>query len=144
MGCCQQKILQSCFLIWIFFMLGCVNMSKNDKSIAEFYGFPLYPELTHLCGKRVYVSGSIPQHLTWDAFASAAPPAAIVEHYRLKLGDGSFSKENGGGTWRMPAGAEPPARVLDIYPVGQPGPHEECEKKPPPGSRSIVLFSRMP
>jgi len=119
-------------------------MSKDPDSIAEFYGFPLYPDAEHLCQKRVYVSGRIPEHLTWDAFASESPPSTIVEHYLLKLGDGGFSRKNEGGTWRLPPGAERPAKVLDIYPVGQPGPHEGCEKKPPPGSRSIVIFSRMP
>ena len=144
MGCYQQKIPRACFLIATFFILGCLTMSKNHESIAEFYAFPLYPGLTHLCRKRVYVSGTVPGHLTWDAFASEPSPSTIMEHYLLNLGDGGFNRENEEGTWRLPAGAERPSRVLDIYPVGQPGPHEECEKKPPPGSRSIVLFSRMP
>ena len=143
MGNWQQKVLRPCFLVATSFILGCLPMSKNHESIAGFYGFPLYPELTYLCGKRVYMTGSVPGHLTWDAFASESSPSTVVEHYLSKLGDGGFTKENEEGTWRLPAGADPPARVLNIYPVGQAGPHQACEKKPPPGSRSIVLFSRM-
>lgn len=119
-------------------------MSKDQAPIAELYGFPLYPGLMHLCGKRVYVSGGISGHLTWDALTSESSPSTIVEHYLLKLGEGGFRRKNEGGTWRLPAETETPARVLDIYPVEQPGPHEECEKKPTPVSRSIVIFSRMP
>jgi len=119
-------------------------MSKDHESIAEFYGFPLYPGLTHLCGKRVYVSGSVSGHLTWDAFASESSPSTIIEHFLLNLGEGGFSRESEKGTWRLPAGAEHPSRVLDIYPVGNPGPHAECNRTLPPGSRGIVIYSRMP
>jgi len=144
MGSWQQKVLRACFLVVTSFILGCLPVSNNHESIAEFYGFPVYPELTHLCGKRVYMTGGAPGHITWDAFASESSPSTVVEHYLSKLGDGGSTEENEEGTWRLPTGVERPSRELDIYPVGQPGPHEECEKKPPLGSRSIVLFSRMP
>lgn len=144
MRLCQKKILRLYFLVATFFIVGCPTMSKDLDTIAEFYGFPLYPDAKHLCQKRVYVSGSAPGHLTWDAFVSDSSPSTIIEHFLLKLGEGGFSRESEKGTWRLPAGAECPSRVLDIFPVGKPGPHMECNRTLPAGSRSILIYSRMP
>lgn len=100
MRLCQKKILRLYFLVATFFIVGCPTMSKDLDTIAEFYGFPLYPDAKHLCQKRVYVSGSAPGHLTWDAFVSDSSPSTIIEHFLLKLeeGDspGKAKKELGG------------------------------------------------
>lgn len=111
----------------------------ND-SIFKSYGFPSYPHLTHLCQKRVYGSG---REITWDAFASSAAPSEIVDYYLRKLGKAGFTKEGEGGTWRLPADAPRPKRVLNIMAVGTDNPSRECEKRPASDSRAIILLSRM-
>ena len=71
-----------------------------NGSIFKSYGFPSHRDLTHLCQKRVYASGS---EITWDAFVSKAQPSEVVEYYLRKLGKAGFTREAKGGTWRLPA-----------------------------------------
>ena len=113
---------------------------EANDSIFKAYGFPSYPGLTHLCQQRVYGSGS---EITWDAFASAAAPDEIVEYYLRKLGKAGFTKDDKGGTWRLPAGAAQPKRVLNIMAVETDNPARQCKEHPPADSRSIILLSRM-
>jgi len=111
-----------------------------NGSIFKSYGFPSHPDLTHLCQKRVYGSGS---EITWDAFVSKAEPPEVVEYYLRKLSKAGFTREDKGGTWRLPAGNARPQRVLNIIPVGTDNPARECEEHPPSDSRTIILLSRM-
>ena len=114
--------------------------SDSNDSIFKSYEFPSHPNLTHLCQQRVYGSG---REITWDAFASAAKPAELVKYYRQKIGNAGFTRGREGGTWRLPAGAPHPDRVLDIMSVGTPNPARDCQKSPPSDSRSIIMLSRM-
>jgi hypothetical protein len=109
-------------------------------SIFDDYGFPPYPRVEALCGRRVYKQGGT--HLTWDAFTSSDEPQALVAHYKRRLGEPGFSAEGDGGTWRLPAGARTPQRTLSISRTGQSGPHEGCEKKPGTDAKSVLLLSR--
>jgi hypothetical protein len=77
--------------------------SDSAASIFKSYEFPSHSNLTHLCQKRVSGSG---REITWDAFASAAPPSELLDYYHQKMGDDGFTKEREGGTWRPP----PPRR----------------------------------
>ena len=114
--------------------------SDSTDSIFKSYEFPSHPNLTHLCQKRVSGSG---REITWDAFASAAAPPELLDYYHQKMGDDGFTKEGEGGTWRLPASAPRPSRVLDIMAVGTASPSRDCEKAPPSGSRAIIMISRM-
>lgn len=115
------------------------NSDTND-SIFKAYDFPSHPNLTHLC--QGHVTGSTGE-ITWDAFASTASPTALVDYYRRKLGTTGFTKQSNGGTWRLPANAPHPDRVLDIMAVGTDGPYRSCEKAPASESKSIIMLSRM-
>ena len=114
--------------------------SDSSESIFKSYDFPSHPNLTHLCQKHVSGSG---RETTWDAFASAASPSELLDYYHQKMGDDGFTKEGEDGTWRLPASAPQPNRVLDIMAVGTANPSRDCEKAPPSGSRAIIMLSRM-
>ncbi len=137
-------ILVTSFLL-IGFIGGCskqstAGSSDSNDSIFKSYDFPSHPNLTYLCQKRVYGSG---REITWDAFASSAKPSELVDYYRQKLGEAGFTKQGEGGTWRLPADAPRPNRVLDIMAVGTHNPSEDCEKSPPSDSQAIIMISRM-
>jgi hypothetical protein len=108
----------------------------------KLYGFPAISGLTHLCQQNVYPTGNPGWHITWDAFASASTPAALVGEYRKKLGDAGFTKDQDGGTWRLPVSAPQVERVLQIMSSNTDSPHRSCARKPPAGSRSIILVSK--
>jgi len=112
----------------------------SQGSIFRHYDFPSHPTLTHLCQQRVH--GSI-GHITWDAFASAARPSALRDYYHRKLGDAGFDKRGDGASWRLPADAPRPNRILEIIPIGTNEPFRDCEKAPPSDSRAIIRLSRM-
>jgi hypothetical protein len=114
--------------------------SNSHESIFQFYQFPSHPNLTHLCRERVYSSSG--HEITWDAFASSARPSKLVAYYRRKLGDAGFTREGEGGSWRLPADAPRPERVLEVSSVGTNNPSRHCEKRPPANSRAIILLSR--
>ena len=116
------------------------EISDSNNSIFKSYDFPSHADLTHLCQKRVFGFGS---EITWDAFASAAKPSELADYYLQKLGEAGFTKEGAGGTWRLPANAPRPNRVLDILDAGTHNPSENCEKSPSVGARSIIMLSRM-
>ena len=116
------------------------NNSNSNESIFRSYEFPGYSRVTHLCHQRVYGSG---HEITWDAFASSAKPSKLLDYYHQKLGDAGFTREGEGGSWRLPADAPRPQRVLDIKPIGTNNPSHGCEKKPPYNSRAIIILSRM-
>jgi len=141
--------MKSLAVLFAFMVIGfagnCAAQSDGPKaevndSIFKSYGFPSHPDLTHLCRKRVYGSGS---EITWDAFVSKAEPSEIVEYYLRKLSKVGFTREDKGGTWRLPAGNPRPKRVLNIIPVGTDNPSRECEEHPASDSRAIILLSRM-
>jgi hypothetical protein len=138
----------------LFFVSGCESCS-DDKSItsspnlssntdpAKLHGFPPYPDLVHLCSQRVYgIYQGNPVVISWDAFSSASPPAMIVEHYLMNLGNKGFARKGNEAFWQLAAGSEPYSMVLDIYPVRKFGPHKQCEKMPPSGSKTIVVLIR--
>lgn len=87
--------------------------SEPPESIFQSYRFPGHPNLTHLCGERVY--GTSGEEINWDAFASPARPSKLVAYYRRKLGDAGFTGEGEGGTWRLPADAPRPAADARRY-----------------------------
>jgi hypothetical protein len=137
-------ILVTTFLA-VGFICECSQQSAGgspdaNDSIFKSYGFPSHPDLTHLCRKRVYGSG---REITWDAFASSAKPSELVDYYLQKLGEAGFTREGEGGTWRLPAGAPRPNRVLSITAVGTQNPSRDCEKSPPSDSRAFIILSRM-
>lgn len=115
------------------------TIDAND-SIFKSYGFPSYAGLTHLCQKRVYGSGN---EITWDAFAATAEPSEIVEYYLRRLGKSGFTREDKGGTWRLPAGDAHPKRVLNIIPLGIDNPSRDCDEHPPADSHAVILLSKM-
>lgn len=117
------------------------NKSGSSESVFQFYQFPGYPKLTHLCQQRVYTSSG--HALTWDAFASPVRPSKLVAYYRRKLGDAGFTREGAGGQWSLPADAPHPERILEVSGVGTDNPSSQCEKRPPANSRAIILLSRM-
>lgn len=122
--------------------------TERDKSpelssinlVMASYGFPPHQSLEHLCAQRVYEGSG--GHLTWDAFSSSLDPQALLVAYRSKLGEAGLQPTAHGGTWRLPANAEPPLRVLDILPISAGGPHRGCEKSPPANAKSILIVSR--
>jgi hypothetical protein len=109
-------------------------------AIFDGYGFPAHPRVEHLCARRVYQAGG--RHLTWDAFASNDEPQNLVAHFKFRLGDKGFSAQGGGGVWRLPAGAPTPARTLTVLSTGQLGPHDDCQKKPAPTAKAVLILSR--
>lgn len=124
---------------------GCQTAAQADtgiESIFKRYGFPAVSGLTHLCQQNVYPAGSPGWHITWDAFASGSTPSALVDEYRKKLGDAGLAREREGGIWRLPANAAQIERALEIVPTGADGPHRSCARKPPVGSRSIIVVSK--
>jgi hypothetical protein len=112
------------------------------EPIFKRYGFPVVSGLTHLCQQNVYPAGNPGWHITWDAFASGSTPSALVDEYRKKLGDAGLAREREGGIWRLPANAAQIERALEIVPTGAEGPHRSCARKPPVGSRSIIVVSK--
>src|SRR4051794_19873024 len=106
---------------------GAYGPDPNEPIFKE-YQFPSHSGLTHLCRQRVYGSGV---EITWDAFASEARPSGLINYYRRKLGNAGFTREGEGGTWRLPANAARPQRVLEILPAGADAPYKSCEKSPP-------------
>lgn len=114
--------------------------AEDVVSIFDAYGFPAHMSVVHLCRQRVYPQGG--RHLTWDAFASTLDPATLIAHYQKRLGDAGFSAENGGGSWKLPAGAVTPTRTLTVFPPSAQGPFRSCEKKPDASAKSVVVISR--
>jgi len=114
----------------------------GTDAIFKQYGFPAVSGLSRLCQQNVYPQGNPGWHLTWDAFASASTPAALVAEYRKRLDDTGFTKNKDGGMWRYPVNAATVDRALDIGSSDAPGPYRSCERKPPSGSRSIIMLSR--
>jgi hypothetical protein len=112
----------------------------SPESVFRFYQFPSHPHLTHLCQQRVYSASG--HEITWDAFASPARPSKLVAYYRRKLGDAGFTREGAGGSWRLPADAPSPERILEVSGVKTDNPSSQCEKRPPANSRAIILLSR--
>ena len=119
-----------------------VQAQSGIESIFKPYGFPAVSGLTHLCQENVYPAGNPGWHITWDAFASASTPTALVEEYRKKLGDEGLTKDPAGATWRLPPNAPQVGRVLQIMSSDTDGPYRSCARKPPVGSRSIILVSK--
>ena len=113
---------------------------NSRESVFEYYQFPGHPNLTHLCQERIYSSSG--HAITWDAFASPARPSKLVAYYRRKLGDDGFTREGAGGSWRLPADAPSPERILEVSGVRTDNPSRQCKKRPPANSRSIILLSR--
>src|SRR3712207_2380808 len=85
---------------------GARRKPKSPEPVFRFYQFPSHPDLTHLCQKRVYTQTG--HAITWDAFASSAPPSKVMAYYRRKLGDAEFIREGAGGRWSLPADAPSP------------------------------------
>lgn len=113
---------------------------ERNRAIISGYGFPGYPALVHLCGKRVYqASGG---HLTWDAFVSADPPKKVLEHYKSRLTERGFADDKDGGTWRLPPQSAVPDRVLTIKKASAPGPHRGCDEVPSKDAKSVLIMSR--
>jgi len=119
-----------------------VRAATSIESMFKRYGFPAVSGLTHLCQQNVYPAGNPGWHITWDAFASGSTPSALVDEYRKKLGDAGLAREREGGIWRLPANAAQIERALEIVPTGAEGPHRSCARKPPVGSRSIIVVSK--
>jgi hypothetical protein len=145
----KGKEMKSLILVTVLLAAGLIGnystVSAGDKadandSIFKSYGFPSYPGLTHLCQRRVYGSGT---EITWDAFASTAEPAEIVDYYLEKLGKAGFTKEDKGGAWRLPAGDPHPKRILDVMAAGTDNPSRDCEEHPPADSHAIIVISKM-
>jgi len=129
-------------LLQVSMIVGCAGMEPrlpDPSGVFGEYHFPAAPSATSLCQQRVYGSGL---EITWEAFAVPVAPAELVTFYRERLGSAGFTPEGEGGTWKLPAGAVRPQRVLSILPADADGPHRQCEKSPPAGTRSIVVFSR--
>lgn len=119
-----------------------VRAATSIESIFKRYGFPTVSGLTHLCQQNVYPANNPGWHITWDAFASAATPSVLVDEYRKKLGDAGLVRDRERGMWMLPANGTEIERVLDIVPAGVDGPQRSCARKPPAGSRSIIIVSR--
>jgi hypothetical protein len=135
----------STMLLAFVFVVGCHIPAQADSGIDAIfkrYGFPAATGLTHLCQQNVYPSGNPGWHITWDAFASESTPSALVDEYRKKLGDVGLSRERESGIWRLPANAAQIERALEIMPTGAEGPYRSCARKPPAGSRSIIMVSK--
>ncbi len=113
---------------------------ERNRSIISEYGFPGYPGLVHLCGKRVYQAAG--GHLTWDAFLSADAPAKVLEHFKSKLTERGFAEDKGGGTWRLPPQSPVPNRVLTVMRATDAGPHRGCDEVPSKDARSVIFMSR--
>jgi hypothetical protein len=129
-------------LLQVSMIAGCAAVEPrppDPSGVHGEYGFPAAPSAISLCEQRAYGSGL---EITWKAFAVPAAPAELVTFYRERLGSAGFTPEGEGGTWKLPAGAVRPQRVLSILPADADGPHRQCEKSPPAGTRSIVVFSR--
>lgn len=113
---------------------------EANLKIFDGYGFPVYSPLEHLCGRREIRPGG--GNLTWDAFTSGDPPAALVQHYKQRLSERGFTSDGDGGAWLLPPGSAAPDRKLSIYRASHPGLHTACDKQPGPQARSIILISR--
>jgi len=108
-------------------------------------GLAVYPGATPLGEQRVY--GADGSEITWEAFASPDPPADVLAFYTSVLaeresGPGTFEEREGGGIWRIPATAG--ALLLDIVPMGSPGPYQELEDQIPTGTKTIITLSILP
>ena len=135
-------------LILSLFMTSTTDLQATDKqpnssdTIMKRYGVPSYAGLNHLCNQRIYsVKGT--HIITWDAFSSRASPAKLVAYYLNKIGKEAYTREESGGTWRLPVESLNPETVLSIIPHNKSGPHEACKKKLPTGAQSIVIVSKM-
>lgn len=117
-----------------------LRAQATPSGIFDGYGFPPALGAMHLCGRRVYRAEG--GHLTWDAFESNVPPAAVVAHYKSRLGERGFEVDGAGGRWRLPAGAPRPERILEVMDARADGPHRTCEKKPGDEAATVVLVSR--
>src|SRR5690606_32748321 len=111
--------------------------TASIDAVMGSYGFPVHKSLEHLCAGRVLESGGS-GYLQWDAFTSKEAPSALLTAYTSRLGEKGFSDDKSGGTWRLPAGSKPPARVLSILAVTDGGPHRGCDEKPPADAKSVI------
>ncbi|HEX5727238.1 MAG TPA: hypothetical protein VFX98_17335 [Longimicrobiaceae bacterium] len=126
----------------------CSTHRGNDTDAPPDLPLPAYPGAVHLGQQRVY--GTDGTHITWDGFASADPPARVVDFYRgavARVFEASAERfeagEGGGGKWRFLRPGEGDV-VLDVMPAGRPGPHEAFAERIPASARTIVILSRRP
>jgi hypothetical protein len=119
---------------------GSASRSDLNEKIFKDYGFPSHSGLVRLCGERVYSESG---EITWDAFASEDKPSDLIDDYHQKLGDAGLTRDGERGTWRLPAKAARPQRVLEILPVGTNAPYKSCENRPPANTKSIVMVSKL-
>ena len=111
-----------------------------NREIFSGYGFPGYPDLTHLCGRRDLLPGG--ERLVWDAFSSGQTPVALVAHFKRYLSERGFSGEKSGGSWRLPPGSPAPQRTLSITPPSAIGKHKGCPSPPAAEAKSVVILTR--
>jgi hypothetical protein len=119
---------------------GCAAFNQQASDIFESYKFPSYDRATHLCGENVLANVA---EITWDAFSSEDSVEKVISFYEKKLGKEGFKREGAGGGWKFPIDSDRPERIIEIMPTGAKAPYQECENKPPPSSKSIIIVSRI-
>ena len=129
-------------------MLIAVAGSLPSKIVKgdEVHGFPLVPGLRHICGRHLTgVSGqpSRRTEITWQAFATDASVGEIVAQYRRKLGEAGMKGDEHGATWRFPAGATMPKRLLEVSTSTKAGPWRDCDRALLAKAQCIVLVSEI-
>jgi hypothetical protein len=84
--------------------------------------------------------GSAAAHVTWDAYTSRDDTLAVATGYLNALGPDGHETEGPCHVWRIPP--HQPNRVLQVCPLGAPGPWSSCTPVPASASSVILLSTR--
>lgn len=98
-----------------------------------------FPGAVRFAGGSVSAVGG---HLTWEAYASAADPKAVFDHYWAILGDAGL-ETSGVQTWlwRLGPGDGLTTATIGIMLPDAGGPHRENAAKMPADTRTVVVVS---
>ena len=114
--------------------------SASDPPPAD---FPLYPAAEHFAWQSVV--GADGSEIAWDAHATPDAPGAVIAYYRERLSPDSYEghRDRYGeqAVFRIPS--DKPSRVLSVLPVRASGPHDGFRDRIPPGTRTVIIVSRM-
>jgi hypothetical protein len=118
--------------------LAASQTTASAERILGTYGFPAYPGMEHLCGKRGILPGG--GSMNWDAFSSSDPWQEVRARLALRLGQHGYVETAEFIGWRLPD-PKTPMRELELVSKGRPSLADRCPN-PPSGETQAVIVAR--
>src|SRR5262245_34840203 len=140
---CLWKFLGAILFAWTLICCGIFAQNAGVDTEGT-YGFPLAPGLKQVGGGQVMGTGlQTRTEITWKAFATDRSVEDVVAYYRSKLGDEGMKGDAHGATWRFPAGATHPERVLEVAASTKDGPWRDGDRAVLEKAKCVVMVSQV-